>query len=101
MEKCCKCESDVKTTIRGDEEKKDIEHRLNRIRGQVDGVKKMVDNDAYCDDILIQLSAIDKSIKSLANLILDRHLHTCIVDNIKKGNYEILDEISNLFRRFQ
>ena len=46
MEKCCKCESDVKTTIRGDEEKKDIEHRLNRIRGQVDGVKKMVDNDA-------------------------------------------------------
>ncbi len=101
MEKCCKCESDVKTTIRGDEEKKDIEHRLNRIRGQVDGVKKMVDNDAYCDDILIQLSAIDKSIKSLANLILVRHLHTCIVDNIKKGNYEILDEISNLFRRFQ
>ncbi|HBS10314.1 MAG TPA: CsoR family transcriptional regulator [Firmicutes bacterium] len=100
MDKKC-CTNNIKVTIRGDDEKKQIISRINRIIGQIEGIKKMVNNDRYCDDILIQLSAVDKSVKSLANSILDRHLHTCIVDNIKKGNYEILDEISELFRRFQ
>ncbi len=95
---CC---NNKLTTIRSEEEKKTIISRINRMSGQLNGVKKMVEENRYCDDILIQLSAIDKSIKSLANLILDRHLHTCIVDNIKQGNEEVLDEISELFKRFQ
>lgn len=49
----------------------------------MNGIKKMIEDDRYCDDILIQLSAIDKSIKSLANVILDNHMHTCLIENIE------------------
>ena len=97
---CCN-NKNVKVTIRNDEEKEKIKSRLNKIEGQVRGVSKMIDENRYCDDVLIQLSAIDKSIKSLANLILERHLHTCIVENIKSGNEDVLDEIAELFKRFQ
>ena len=93
---CCK-----KQTKRSDGEKKIINNRLNRIEGQVRGVKKMIEEDRYCDDVLIQLSAINKSIKSLANHILENHMYTCVYNDLEKGNYEIIDEVVNLFRRFQ
>ena len=97
MEKCnCK-----KIKKRTEEEKKKLESRINRISGQLNGIKKMIEEDRYCDDILIQLSAIDKSIKSFANTILDDHIHSCVIDNVQKGNTEVLDEIVDLFRRFQ
>ncbi|MCH5172398.1 MAG: metal-sensing transcriptional repressor [Erysipelotrichales bacterium] len=94
---CCEAKTKKRTT----EEKKVITTRLNKLIGQMNGIKNMVEDDRYCDDILIQLSAIDKSIKSLANLILDNHMHTCLIDNIKEDNYEVIDEIVDLFKRFQ
>ncbi len=97
MEKdCCK-----KQTKRSESEKKIVNNRLNRIEGQIRGVKKMIEEDRYCDDVLIQLSAIDKSIKSLANHILENHMYNCVYNDLEKGNYEIIDEVVNLFRRFQ
>ena len=93
---CCK-----KQTKRSEGEKKIINNRLNRIEGQVRGVKKMIEEDRYCDDVLIQLSAINKSIKSLANHILENHMQNCVYNDLEKGNYEIIDEVVNLFRRFQ
>ncbi len=90
-----------KTKIRTTEEKKVIINRLNRISGQAKGIIKMIDDNRYCGDILIQLSAIDKSIKSLANLILDNHMHSCLIENIKNENYQVIDEIIDLFKRFQ
>ena len=63
--------------------------------------KKMVEENRYCDDVLIQLSAIDKSIKSLANIILEEHIHTCVVNDVQNGKLETLDEIIDLFKRFQ
>lgn len=98
-EVCSSCS--FKTKTRGEEEKKALIARVNRIAGQMNGIAKMIENDRYCDDILIQLSAIDKSIKSLANVILENHLHTCVVENIQRGNTDIVDEITDLFRRFQ
>lgn len=98
MEKCCCGE---KTTIRSEEEKKALYTRLNRLGGQIAGIKRMVEEDRYCDDILIQLSAVDKAIKSLANLMLERHMHTCLIENIESGNYKVVDEIVDLFKRFQ
>ena len=68
MEKCCN-----KTTHRTEEEKKIINNRINRIEGQLKGIKKMVNEDTYCNDILIQLSAIENSVKSLSNHILENH----------------------------
>ena len=90
-----------KYTKRSESEKKKIKNRLNRIEGQVRGVKKMIEEDRYCDDVLIQLSAINKSIKSLANHILENHMQNCVYNDLEKGNYEIIDEVVNLFRRFQ
>ena len=87
--------------VRTDEEKRALEIRLNKIIGQLNGIKNMVAEDRYCDDILVQLSAVDKSVKSLSNLILDAHMHTCLVENIQAGNIEVVDEIVDLFKRFQ
>ena len=86
---------------RPEDVKKTINTRLNRIDGQIHGIKKMVEEDRYCDDILIQLSAVNKSIKSLANYILENHMYNCILSDIEKGNVEIVDEVVTLFRRFQ
>lgn len=99
MEKtCCSCK---RMKIRSEEEKKPLLTRMKRLIGQMNGVYHMIEENRYCDDILIQLSAIDQSIKSLANLLLDQHMHTCLVEDIQKGNMESIDEIVDLFRRFQ
>lgn len=89
-----------KKTKRSDEDKNKLVTRINKLIGQMNGIKKMIEDDRYCDDILIQLSAIDKSIKSLANVILDNHMHTCLIENIENGN-EVINEIIDLFKRFQ
>ena len=92
---CC-----CKKTYRTEEDKKKLLSRTNRIIGQLDGIKKMIDNDRYCADILIQLSAVDSAIKSLASVILDNHMHSCVVNSIKEGDSSKIDEIVDLFRRF-
>lgn len=96
-----KMEEEKKKTQRNSEEKKMIRNRLSRIEGQVRGIQKMVQEDRYCDDVLIQLSAVDKSIKSLANVILENHMYHCVLNDLEKGNLEIIEEVVNLFRRFQ
>ena len=92
---------EIKHKQRSEEDKKELEKRINRIIGSLNGIKNMINDNRYCDDILIQLSAIDKSIKSLANHILDNHMHTCLIEHIENKDYEIIDEIVDLFRRFQ
>lgn len=92
---CCE-----KKTIRNEEEKRLINNRLSRIEGQVKGIKRMVERDIYCHDILIQLSAIENSIKSLSNYILENHLYSCVTNNLEKGNLEIIDELISLFKKF-
>ena len=82
-------------------ERKKALQSLKTARGQIDGIIKMIEDDRYCDDVLIQLSAVDKSIKSLANSILEEHMHSCVVESIKNGNEEAIDEIIDLFKRFQ
>lgn len=96
MSECCN-----KIKKRTTDEKKALINRINRLSGQIKGITKMIEEDRYCDDILIQLSAIDKSIKSLANIILDNHMHSCLIEKIKKEEYEVIDEIVDLFKRFQ
>lgn len=89
-----------KKTHRSEEEKKLINNRLNRIEGQIKGIKKMVEQDKYCNDILIQLSAIENSVKSLSNHILENHLYNCVSNDLEKGNLEIIDEMISLFKKF-
>ena len=73
MNECCK-----KKTVRNEEEKKIITNRINRIEGQLTGIKKMIQNDSYCNDVLVQLSAVENSVKSLSNHILEKHLYSCV-----------------------
>lgn len=94
-EKCCD-----KTTHRTDEEKKIITNRINRIEGQIRGVKRIIEKDAYCNDVLIQLSAIENSVKSLSNHILENHLYSCVTRDLKDGKIEIIDELISLFKKF-
>ncbi|CCY46664.1 copper-sensing transcriptional repressor CsoR [Firmicutes bacterium CAG:822] len=90
----------IKKTHRSAETKKNLINRLNRINGQVNGVKKMIEEDSYCNDILIQLSAIKNSVQSLSNELLDSHLRTCITKGLQKGNLDAVDEVVNLFKKF-
>lgn len=92
---CCN-----KKTHRGEEEKKIINNRINRITGQLNGVKKMIGENAYCNDVLVQLSAIENSVKSLSNHILENHLCSCVTRDLENGKLEIIDELISLFKKF-
>lgn len=92
---CCN-----KKTKRNEDEKKLIRNRLNRISGQINGINKMVENDAYCNDVLIQLSAVENSIKSLSSHILENHLYTCVARDLENGDFDTIDELISLFKRF-
>ena len=82
-----------KKTVRGDDEKKIIINRISRIEGQLAGIKRMVQNDVYCNDILIQLSAVENSVKSLSNHILEKHLYSCVMKDLENGKLEVIDEL--------
>ena len=90
-EKQCKnCSG--KKTVRTKEEKKIVTDRLNRIEGQIKGIKRMIEEDRYCSDVLMQLSAVENSIKSLSNHVLENHLYTCVANDLEAGKVEIVDE---------
>ena len=90
----------IKATTRNTELKKNLTKRLKTIEGQVRGVSKMIDEDRYCNDILIQISAINKSLKSLGNEILKNHLLNCVTNDMKNDHLEIIDEVMEIIRRF-
>ena len=92
---CCN-----KKTKRSPDEKKTIINRLNRISGQINGITKMIENDAYCNDVLVQLSAVKNSVKSLSTLILENHLYTCVPKELENGDLDSIDELISLFKRF-
>lgn len=78
---------------RQEKEKKDLMNRLKRIEGQVRGVENMLDNDVYCIDILMQVSAITSALNSFNKVLMANHMKTCVADNIKEGNDEVIDEL--------
>jgi CsoR family transcriptional regulator, copper-sensing transcriptional repressor len=76
-----------------DNVKKDLTTRLNRIEGQIRGIKGMIENDVYCDDVITQLSATQSALNSVAKLLLDGHLKGCVVDRLAEGDEAVLDEL--------
>ena len=85
---CC-----CKTKERPEKEYKDLIHRLNRIEGQVRGIKSMVEKDAYCPDILVQTAAVNAALNSFSRPLLSNHIHTCVVNDIREGRDEVVDEL--------
>ena len=90
MENNCCCH---KTKHRSEEEYKALINRLSRIEGQVRGIRKMVETDAYCVDILTQVSAIQAALNAFNRELLANHIRTCVMNDIKNGNDEIVDEL--------
>ncbi len=74
--------------------------RINRAQGQLNGIKQMIEDDRYCKDVLIQLSAVEKAISAVSREVLSEHMKTCVVDDIQKGNTEIIDEVLLLVSKF-
>ena len=91
MEKdtCC-CH---KTKERSEQEYKSLINRLNRIEGQVRGVKSMVEKDAYCTDILVQVAAVNAALNSFSKELLASHIRSCVVNDIRDGKEETIDEL--------
>ena len=90
-EKCCHCSQRKKE--RSPEEYKKLIHRLNRIEGQIRGIKDMVENNAYCPDILIQSAAVNAAINAFNKELLANHIRTCVADDIRNGKDEAIDEL--------
>lgn len=95
MENCC-CH---KTKERTEEERRLLVNRLSRIEGQIRGLREMVNNDAYCPDILIQVSAASAALNSFSKELLGQHIHTCVADGIRRGDDEVVDELVSVLAK--
>ncbi len=82
-----------KITIREDKLKSNLVIRLNRIEGQVRGIKGMIEKDTYCNDVLVQISAAQAALDSVSKLVLENHIRGCLVEKIQAGEDEIIDEL--------
>ena len=78
---------------RSEKEYKDLVNRLNRIEGQIRGIKRMVESDTYCTDILIQVPAVNAALNSFNKVLLANHIRTCVADDIRAGKEETIDEL--------
>ena len=101
--KCCTVEDHSccshKTKERTEKEYKDLINRLNRIEGQVRGVKNMIENDAYCTDIVLQVSAINAALNSFNRQLLAEHIRTCVADDIRNGKDDTIEDLVNTVTR--
>lgn len=87
------CEHCAKTTSRAETERKKLIHRLNRIEGQIRGIRGMIEKDAYCTDILIQSAAVNAAVNSFNKDLIASHIRGCVAHGIREGNDEVIDEL--------
>ncbi len=95
MDKCCA----NKTKERSEKEYRSLSNRLARIQGQVRGVQNMLDKNAYCPDILVQVSAINAALNAFNRELLSSHIKTCVVNDIKSDNPETVDELLETLKK--
>lgn len=91
---CCN-----RTKQRSEKETKDLITRLSRIEGQVRGIKNMVEEERYCVDILNQVSAIQAALNSFNKELLANHIHSCVVEDIRAGKDEVVDELCETIKK--
>ena len=98
MKKECKC---TRSKHRSEEEKEDLTRRLKIISGQINGIQQMINDDRYCDDVLLQVASATNALKSLGNEILRSHMKSCMVEDIKNDNMDVIEDIINLFGKLK
>lgn len=89
----------MRKRVRNEEEYKKLINRLNRIEGQVRGIRNMLENDAYCVDILTQASAINAAVNAFEREILAQHIRTCVAEDLKCGKVEKTDELIDIISK--
>lgn len=90
---CCGTEGSHRKSHHSDKVKSNLVTRLNRIEGQIRGIKGMIEKDTYCDDVITQISATQSALNSVAKILLEGHLKTCVIERIQEGDHEVLDEV--------
>lgn len=92
---CCCC----RKTERSEEERRALTNRLNRIEGQIRGIRKMLENDAYCTDILTQSAAVNAAVNAFNRELIRRHMQTCVVRDLREGKDEVIDELVDTLQK--
>ncbi|MBQ6374949.1 MAG: metal-sensing transcriptional repressor [Clostridia bacterium] len=90
-----------KHTPRGASELRQLKNRLSRMAGQLNGIGKMLDENRYCGDILIQIAAVEKALQSFGYTILQEHMETCMVEDIRDGHTDVVGEVVELIRKLK
>lgn len=98
---CQDCCSHHNNTPRSESSNRQLQNRLNRMIGQLNGIKKMLDDNRYCGDILTQIAAVESALQSFGYIILQDHMETCVVEEIKNGNLQIVDEAVDLIKKLK
>ncbi len=97
MSECCQ----VKHTPRSEETVRQLKNCLNRVQGQLTGIGRMLDENRYCKDILIQIAAAESALQSIGYRVLQEHMETCVVEQIQNGNEQIVEEAMDLIRKLK
>lgn len=92
-ETCCEQEGSYRQSHHPDKVKSNLVTRLNRIEGQIRGIKGLIEKDTYCDDVINQISATQSALNSVAKILLEGHMKSCVVERIQEGDMEVLDEV--------
>lgn len=95
---CCRR---YKKTPRSEQARHQLQNRLNRMIGQLNGIQKMLDDNRYCGDILTQIAAVENALQSFGYLILQDHMETCVVEEIQNGNIQVVDEVVDLIKKLK
>ena len=88
-------------TPRGEEELRQLKNRLNRMVGQLNGISRMLDENRYCGDILIQISAVEKALQSFGYIVLQSHMENCVTEEVRQGNPDIMAETLELMKKLK
>mgnify|MGYP002510551852 CR=1 FL=1 len=94
---CCR----TKQTPRSEKELKQLKNRLSRMVGQLNGISRMLDENRYCGDILTQIAAVESALQSFGHIVLAEHMETCVVEEIRKGNDQIMEEAIELIKKLK
>ncbi|MCQ2437498.1 MAG: metal-sensing transcriptional repressor, partial [Clostridia bacterium] len=95
---CC---TRYKHTPRDPEMIHNLENRLNRMVGQLNGIKRMIDENRYCGDILTQISAVESALRNVGYIIMEEHVNTCVREKVLQGDNEVLGETLELMKKLK
>ncbi|KWU60988.1 metal-sensitive transcriptional regulator [Priestia megaterium] len=97
-ESCCSINSERKSH-HFPEVKKNLASRLNRVEGQIRGIKGLIEKDTYCDDVITQIAAVQSALNGVSKILLEGHLKHCIVERVQEGDKEVVDELLTTIKR--